>query len=103
MKSTLIDYDSLTLIAERRIAAHIKAALRKQSRGEANERAFFVASANEALFIWMALASRMQEDRYPADRARLINLVEEVMPERALPSHDDANAEASRERPGVTK
>jgi hypothetical protein len=77
--------------------------LRKQSRGEVNERAFFVASANEALFIWMALASRMREDRYPADRARLINLMEEVMPERALPSHDDANAEASRERPDVRK
>lgn len=83
MKSTFIDYDSLTLIAERRIVAHVKAALRKQSRGEAKERAFFVASANEALFMWMALASRMHEDRYPADRVRLIDMVEDVMPESA--------------------
>lgn len=97
MKSTFIDYDSLTLIAEKRIVAHVKAALRNQFRGEAKEKAFFVASANEALFMWMALASRMREDRYPADRMRLINMVEDIMPERASTSHEDANAEALQE------
>lgn len=103
MKSTSIDYDSLTLLAERRIVAHVRAALRKRSHGEAKERAFFVASANEALFMWMALACRMHDDRYPADRMRLISMVEDVMPESALTSHDDASAEALREHQSALK
>lgn len=103
MKSTSIDYDSITLLAERRIVAHVKVALRKKSHGEAKERAFFVASANEALFMWMALACRMHDDRYPADRMRLISMVEDVMPESALRSLEDASAEALREHQSALK
>lgn len=103
MKSNITDYDSITLIAEKRIVAHVKAALRKQPLGETKERAFFVASANEALFMWMALASRMHHDRFPADRLRLMSMVEDVISENALTSHNDANAEASPEGQRVTK
>ncbi|TCG04606.1 hypothetical protein BZM27_39770 [Paraburkholderia steynii] len=90
-----IDYDLLTLFAERRVAARVKAALRKQARSEERERAFFVASANEALFMWMDLASRMRAGRYPVDRARLLSMVEDVLPGRALTTDGSENAEPS--------
>jgi hypothetical protein len=45
----------------------------------------------------------MHDDRYPADRMRLISMVEDVMPESALTSHDDASAEALREHQSALK
>ncbi|HKR38088.1 MAG TPA: hypothetical protein VJU59_00195 [Paraburkholderia sp.] len=87
-----LDYELLTLFAEKRITAHVKAALRKRSFDEAKERSFFVASANEALFMWMGLASRMEDARYQVDRARLVRMVEDLLPKCITDNGDDENA-----------
>jgi len=79
MNADTLDYEVLTLVMEKRIANHVKAAKRKRSRSEAAERAFFAAAANEALFVWMLLASRMNSDIYLADKARLTRMIEDVV------------------------
>ncbi|CAG9248038.1 MULTISPECIES: hypothetical protein [Paraburkholderia] len=81
MNTNTIDYEALTLVMEKRIATHLKAAKKKRSRLEESERVFFAAAANEALFVWMLLASRMNSDLYQADKARLIRMVEDVTPD----------------------
>lgn len=78
MKAETIDYEALTLVMEKRIAAHIKAARKKRSRHEESERVFFAAAANEALFVWMLLAGGMNSELYQADKARLIRMVEDI-------------------------
>ncbi|BFG78534.1 hypothetical protein PTKU46_65670 [Paraburkholderia terrae] len=78
MNADTIDYEALTLVMEKRIAALAKAARKKRSRNEASERVFFAAAANEALFVWMLLASRMNSDLYLADKARLTRMIEDV-------------------------
>ncbi|WP_054931881.1 hypothetical protein [Paraburkholderia caribensis] len=79
MNADTLDYEVLTLVMEKRIANHVKAAKRKRSRNEAAERAFFAAAANEALFVWMLLANRMNSDLYLADKARLTRMIEDVV------------------------
>ena len=78
MNADTIDYEALTLVMEKRIATLVKAARKKRSRNEASERVFFAAAANEALFVWMLLASRMNSDLYLADEARLTRMIEDV-------------------------
>lgn len=78
MNAATIDYEALTLVMEKRIATLVKAARKKRSRNEASERVFFAAAANEALFVWMLLASRMNSDLYLADKARLTRMIEDV-------------------------
>ena len=78
MYADTIDYEALTLVMEKRIATLVKAARKKRSRNEASERVFFAAAANEALFVWMLLASRMNSDLYLADKARLTRMIEDV-------------------------
>ena len=78
MNADTIDYEALTLVMEKRIATLVKAARKKRSRNEASERVFFAAAANEALFVWMLLASRMNSDLYLADKARLTRMIEDV-------------------------
>ena len=76
-----MDYEALTLIMEKRIATHVKMVRKKRSLREANERRFFVTAANEALFVWMLLASRMNSDLYPADKARLTRMIQDFATE----------------------
>lgn len=78
MNADTIDYEALTLVMEKRIAIHVKAARKKRSRHEESERVFFAAAANEALFVWMLLASRMNSDLYQADKSRLTRMVEDI-------------------------
>jgi len=92
MDADVMDYETLTLMMEKRIAAHVKAARKQRSRHEEKERAFFVAAANEALFVWMLLASRMNAAHYLADRARLMQMVEDIAPDCARPAGEPCNA-----------
>ena len=93
MNADCIDYEALTLMMEKRIAAHVKAAGKKRSRHEEKERVFFTAAANEALFVWMLLASRMNSDLYDADKARLTRMVEDVATDRPRVGHERCDVE----------
>lgn len=88
LSSASVDYDTLTLVMEKRIAAHVKIARKKRARNEEKEAAFFSAAAVEALFVWMSLANQMSSDLYHADKSRLTRMIEDVAPlplERWLP------------------
>jgi hypothetical protein len=93
MNADSIDYEALTLMMEKRIAVHVKAASKKRSRQEEKERVFFTAAANEALFVWMLLASRMNADEYHADKARLTRMVEDIATENAQVVHERFHVE----------
>ncbi|MEM5365392.1 hypothetical protein V4C53_05035 [Paraburkholderia azotifigens] len=93
MNADCIDYESLTLMMEKRIAAHVKAARKKRSRQEEKERVFFTAAANEALFVWMQLASRMNPELYQADKARLTLMVEDIAAESSPVAHERFHVE----------
>ncbi|ACC75433.1 hypothetical protein PPMP20_03140 [Paraburkholderia phymatum] len=88
MTADCIDYDALTLTMEKRIAAHVKAARKQRSRLEDKERVFFTAAANEALFVWMQLASRMNSVLYCADKVRLTRMVEEIGTQTSPVAHE---------------
>ncbi|MBN3751424.1 hypothetical protein G3N95_00610 [Paraburkholderia sp. Tr-20389] len=88
MNAHCIDYDALTLVMEKRIAAHVKAARKQRTRLEERERVFFTAAANEALFVWMQLASRMNSVLYQADRVRLTRMVEDIATENSPVAHE---------------
>ncbi|MFP3558006.1 hypothetical protein SB861_46145 [Paraburkholderia sp. SIMBA_049] len=83
MDANFIDYDTLTLTMEKRIALHVVMAGKKKASGERREELFFAAAANESLFVWMHLAARMGSDCYEADKARLIEMVKHVWPTNA--------------------
>lgn len=93
MNADCIDYESLTLVMEKRIAGHVKAASKKRSRLEEKERLFFTAAANEALFLWMLLAGRMNSDLYQDDKARLTRMVEDIAAESAPVTHERFHVE----------
>ena len=89
MDADFLDYDALTLMLEKRIAVHITTARKKRSHNEEKEHQFFVAAANEALFVWMLLASRIKSAHYDADKARLIRMIEDLAPASTLPASED--------------
>jgi hypothetical protein len=93
MDADCIDYDALTLAMEKRIAAHVKVARKKRARHEEKERVFFTAAANEALFVWMLLASRMNSDQYHADKARLTRMVEDIATDGPQAVHERFHVE----------
>lgn len=93
MNADTIDYEALTLVMEKRIATLVKAARKKRSRHEASEQVFFAAAANEALFVWMLLANRMNSDLYQADKARLTRMIEDVAPDCAQAVYSQFHAE----------
>jgi hypothetical protein len=72
MDADSIDYDALTLAIRR----HVSMAVKERPFVERKERTFFTIAANEALFVWMHLASSLKSGDFEADRARLVGMVE---------------------------